>query len=102
MLENIIPGVILDGLFFAVDKEKIKKQFDEKVKGFHFYDIDFTFTNHLEGVKVGVITNIRITHKSIGQTNEQWEENRLEFIKRHSSNLPSEVGCDLFYSKKDF
>jgi GT2 family glycosyltransferase len=83
VLENIIPVVILDGLFFAVDKNKIKKQFDEEVKGFHFYDIDFTFTNHLEGVKVGVITNIRITHKSIGQTNEQWEENRLEFIKRH-------------------
>jgi len=101
VLENIIPVVILDGLFFAVDKNKIKKQFDEEVKGFHFYDIDFTFTNHLEGVKVGVITNIRITHKSIGQTNEQWEENRLEFIKRHSDNLPSEVGCGLFYSNKE-
>ena len=101
VLTNVIPVVILDGLFFAVDRNRIKKQFDEGVNGFHFYDIDFTFSNHLEGVKIGVITNIRITHKSVGQTNEQWEENRLDFINRHSDNLPSEVDFSLFYSKKE-
>jgi len=100
VLTNIIPVVILDGLFFAIDRRKIKKQFNEEVSGFHFYDIDFTFSNHLEGVKVGVITNIRITHKSIGQTNEQWEENRLDFAKRYSDKLPSEVGVEVFYPKK--
>jgi len=100
MLTNIIPVVILDGLFFGVDRTKIKNHFNEEVKGFHFYDIDFTFSNHLEGVKIGVITNIRITHKSVGQTNEEWEKNRLEFINRYSGNLPSEVEFDIFYSGK--
>jgi GT2 family glycosyltransferase len=101
VLSNIIPVVILDGLFFAVDRTRIKKHFNEEVDGFHFYDIDFTFTNHLEGVKIGVITNIRITHKSMGQTNEEWEKNRLEFISRHADNLPAEVDFDLFYTNKE-
>jgi glycosyltransferase involved in cell wall biosynthesis len=85
---NIGQTIIVDGLFIAVDKRKIKKTFNEEFKGFHFYDIPFCFENHLEGVKIGVITNIRLTHKSIGQTNEQWEENRLLFEKKYKDNLP--------------
>jgi glycosyltransferase involved in cell wall biosynthesis len=85
---NILETVVVDGLFIAINKKKIKKNFNEDFKGFHFYDIPFCFENHLEGVKVGVITNIRITHKSIGQTNEQWEENKKLFSEKFKSNLP--------------
>jgi glycosyltransferase involved in cell wall biosynthesis len=85
---NIGQTIIVDGLFIAVDKRKIKKTFNEEFKGFHFYDIPFCFENHLEGVKIGVITNIRLTHKSIGQTNEQWEENRLLFETKYKNHLP--------------
>jgi hypothetical protein len=85
---NIAQTIIVDGLFIAVDKRKIKKFFNEEFKGFHFYDIPFCFENHLEGVKIGVITNIRLTHKSIGQTNEQWEENRVLFETKYKNNLP--------------
>ena len=77
--ESILPSVIVDGLFFVVNKERIKVNFDDNVNGFHFYEIDFCFNNHLNGVKVGVMSNIRITHKSIGMTNEEWEINRLQF-----------------------
>jgi glycosyltransferase involved in cell wall biosynthesis len=91
---SIMETVIVDGLFIAVDKRKIKKNFNEEFKGFHFYDIPFCFENHIEGVKVGVITNIRITHKSIGQTNEQWEENRKLFESKYSSNLPVKLPYD--------
>ena len=85
---NIGQTIIVDGLFIAVDKRRIKKTFNEEFKGFHFYDIPFCFENHLEGVKIGVITNIRLTHKSIGQTNEQWEENRLLFETKYKNHLP--------------
>lgn len=91
---SILQTVIVDGLFMAVDRRKIKKNFNEDFKGFHFYDIPFCFENHLEGVKVGVITNIRITHKSIGQTNEQWEENKNLFAKKYSENLPVKIPFD--------
>ena len=91
---SIMETVVVDGLFVAVDKRKIKKNFNEDFKGFHFYDIPFCFENHIEGVKVGVITNIRITHKSIGQTNEQWEENRKLFESKYSKNLPVKLNYD--------
>jgi GT2 family glycosyltransferase len=83
--------VIVDGLFFVVDKEKIKCDFDEKVEGFHFYEIDFCFRNYLEGVKIGVTSDIDVTHLSIGQTNEKWEENRKIFAEKYKDNLPVKV-----------
>ena len=86
--QEIEETVIVDGVFFAVDKTKLKKQFNEEVEGFHFYDITFCFENHLEGVKVGVSTVIRINHKSIGMTNEQWERNREQFVEKFKNNLP--------------
>ena len=83
--------VIVDGVFFAVDKTKIKKEFNEEVKGFHFYDVNFCFENYLEGVKLGVTTVIRINHKSIGMTNDQWETNRQQFAERFKENLPVNI-----------
>lgn len=88
---KIQKTVIVDGLFIAIDKNKIKKTFDENVKGFHFYDVNFCFNNFLEGVNIGVIFNVRITHKSIGQTNEQWNENRKIFAETFKNQLPSKI-----------
>jgi glycosyltransferase involved in cell wall biosynthesis len=92
--KSIRQTVIVDGLFIAVSKSRIKHNFDEEFEGFHFYDIAFCFKNHLEGVKIGVITNIRITHKSIGQTNQQWEDNREFFVKKYKDNLPNKIPFD--------
>jgi hypothetical protein len=85
---EINDAVIVDGLFFAVHIERIKVQFDEQVKGFHFYELDFVTGNRLLDVRVGVIFNVRVTHKSIGMTNEQWETNRLQFVEKYKSYLP--------------
>jgi len=89
--KSIEETVIVDGVFIALSKSRIKHNFDEEFKGFHFYDIGFCFKNQIEGVKVGVISNIRITHKSIGQTNEQWEENKKLFTQKYSKNLPVKI-----------
>ena len=83
--------VIVDGVFFSCHKKRIKKEFDESVEGFHFYDVTFGFDNYLEGVKVGVQTKIRVNHQSIGQTNEQWEENRKLFSEKYSDKLPINI-----------
>lgn len=91
LLSEIKDVVIVDGLFIAIDKTKIKKNFDESVKGFHMYDINFCFENYLQGVKVGVIYNVRITHKSVGKTNEQWDVNRQLFSSKFSDKLPAVV-----------
>ena len=91
---NIRETVIVDGVFIAINKQRIKTNFIEEFNGFHFYDISFCFENYLKGVKVGVITNIRITHKSIGQTNEKWEKNRELFVKKYGENLPAKCQFD--------
>ncbi len=88
---NVKEVVIVDGLFICLDKTKIKKNFDESVSGFHFYDVNFCFQNYIESCKIGVITNIRLTHKSIGITNEKWEKNRVIFSEKYSDFLPSKI-----------
>jgi Glycosyltransferase like family/Glycosyltransferase Family 4 len=92
--KSIRETVIVDGVFIALSKTRIKHNFDEEFKGFHFYDIGFCFKNQIEGVKVGVISNIRITHKSIGQTNQQWEENKNLFTQKYSEILPIKIPFD--------
>jgi glycosyltransferase involved in cell wall biosynthesis len=91
---SIIETIIVDGLFIAVNKKKILSNFNEQFKGFHFYDVSFCFDNYLKGVKIGVITNIRITHKSIGETNQQWEDNRKLFEETYKNYLPKKIPFD--------
>lgn len=83
--------VIVDGLFIAIKKSSIKKPFNPDVKGFHMYDVNFCFENYIEKVKIGVVFNIRVTHKSIGATNRQWDENRKIFATKFANNLPAQV-----------
>ena len=80
--------VVVDGLFFMVHKNRIKKQFNEEFEDFHFYDISFCYDNFMEGVKIGVTTKFSITHKSIGLTNKKWEKNKMFFEAMYSQYLP--------------
>ena len=80
--------VVVDGLFFMVHKNRIKKQFNEEFEDFHFYDISFCYDNFMEGVKIGVTTKFSITHKSIGMTNKKWEKNKMFFEAMYSQYLP--------------
>ncbi len=95
-LNELTEVVVVDGLFFAVHKKRIKHDFDENIEGFHFYEIDFVFSNYLSGVRVGVIYNVRLTHKSIGMTNQQWEDNRVQFINKHRDRLPNKFIPDFY------
>lgn len=83
--------VVVDGVFFAIDKQLAIIPFDESVKGFHFYDVTFCFQNFLNNTKIGVTTVVRINHRSIGMTNEQWDKNREEFAKKYSNKLPVKI-----------
>jgi hypothetical protein len=86
-----IPVVVIDGVFMVVDCNNIGHQFDEDFKGFHFYDLPMVFSNVLDGYNAGVTTDIRILHQSIGITNEQWEENRKQFVKKYKDELPFSI-----------
>jgi len=88
---DIQQTVLVDGLFIVLHKKRIKETFNEEVKGFHLYDVDFCFRNHLHEVKIGVLYNIKITHKSIGMTNEEWEKNRQLFSEKWGDYLPQKI-----------
>jgi GT2 family glycosyltransferase len=97
--DKIIQTVMVDGLFFAVDRKKIVYNFDKTIPGFHFYDVDFTFGNHINGVKVGVIFDIRILHNSVGKVNEQWNVNRLNFVNKWTTLLQEKIKGEIFYDE---
>jgi hypothetical protein len=84
----IKPVILVDGLFMAVDCNNIEHQWDEEFKGFHLYDLSFCVPNYLDGCNIGVTTDIRILHQSVGMTNQQWELNRQQFVEKYKEDLP--------------
>lgn len=96
----IFPTVMVDGLFIAVNKERIVERFDESFKGFHFYDVPFCVLNHQEGVKIGVTTDFKVKHKSVGQVNNEWELNRIQFVEKFEDILPLRVKPPIFVEDK--
>jgi hypothetical protein len=92
---QVTPVVLVDGVFMAVDCNNIEHQFDEEFKGFHFYDLSLCIPNYLDGCEIGVTTDIRILHQSVGMVNEQWEKNRVQFAEKYKEDLP------LYYSAGD-
>ena len=92
---QIDDAVLVDGLFIVINKNNIKQTFNEEIKGFHFYDVDFSFRNFIDDVKIGVMYDVRVTHKSIGETNEQWEKNREVFAEKYKDILPVKIKRNL-------
>lgn len=88
---GIKPVCIIDGLFMSVDVSNIKHKFDERFGMWHFYDLSFVFPNVLDGCNAGVITDIRITHKSIGEVDEEWYRNKTLFEEIYKDELPFNI-----------
>ena len=83
---------VVDGLFIAIHRKRISKSFDENFKGFDFYDINFCLDNFLDGkTKIGVTTNIRLAHNSIGQMREGWYTAREQTNKKFEDKYPIKV-----------
>lgn len=89
---------VIDGLFIALDRTRIKNNFNKELKGFDFYDIDFCLSN-LGKCKIGVTTNIRVAHNSIGNLRDSWYENRDEINERYDKLYPIDIS-DKKWKKK--
>ena len=84
--------VVIDGLFMAVNKKRIKKNFSKDIEGFDMYDIDFCLSNFITNkCKIGVTTNIRIAHNSVGKLKDSWYDNREYIRKKFGNKFPLEV-----------
>lgn len=82
---------VIDGLFIAIDRTKIKKNFDSEIGPWNFYDIDFCLANYVSGVKIGVTTNIRIMHDSVGELKDNWYEQRQIVCDKYKEYLPIKI-----------
>lgn len=89
--DKIKEVVVIDGLFMMIHKKRIKKNFDTQFDGFHFYDLPICLLNHLEGVKVGITTKIKLYHKSIGEVDKKWAKSKLFFEALYEKHLPIKV-----------
>lgn len=90
--EDLKEVAVIDGLFIAVHKKRITKNFDTSIKGFNMYDIDFCLANYLDGkTKIGVTTNIRIAHNSIGELKPEWYENRKIINEKYGEYFPIDI-----------
>ena len=82
---------VIDGLFMAVHRKRISDNFDESYT-FDFYDIAFCLDNFLSGkTKIGVTTNIRLAHNSIGNMRPDWYGARERINQKYSEYYPIQV-----------
>jgi len=83
--------VVIDGLFMAVHRKRIKENFNRELEGFDFYDISMTLANHIAGVKIGVTTNIRLAHNSVGKLKDSWHKNREIINEKFGKYFPIDI-----------
>lgn len=84
--------VVIDGLFMGVHKKRITSNFDRTLNGFDFYDIAFCLQNYFDKkTKIGVTTNIRIAHNSVGALKPSWYENRKIINERWGDKFPIDI-----------
>ncbi|WP_394775087.1 glycosyltransferase [Flavobacterium sp.] len=82
--------VAIDGVFMAARKvESIN--FSEELKGFHNYDLNFSFEYLKKGYKIVVTKEVLLEHYSRGIINKDWCKSAIEFYKLYKDFLPLSV-----------
>ncbi|HEX4797078.1 MAG TPA: glycosyltransferase [Humisphaera sp.] len=79
----------LDGVFLCVRRTILDTvQFDANTfKGFHHYDLDFTFRAHLAGHRLVVATDLHAVHDSPGKPDAAWEADAQKFRAKFAALL---------------
>ena len=83
---------VIDGLFIAIHKKRISENFSREIESFDFYDIHFCLSNLLKKkCKIGVTTNIRVAHNSIGKLKGSWYKNREIINEKFGRKFPIDI-----------
>ncbi|MGI0107859.1 glycosyltransferase [Salinimicrobium sp. WS361] len=91
--KELIEVAIIDGVFMAMRKDS-KINFDERLKGFHNYDLSISLLNRIHDKKIGVTGKILIEHFSEGNLDQSWYESTSEFHRLYKKSLPVQVEND--------
>lgn len=92
--------VVIDGVFMALRKDDSIK-FNEKLKGFHNYDLNLSIECSKYQYKIVVTKNILLEHFSIGSINKEWVKSSFIFYKLYRNNLPLLIGLNLNLKKQE-
>lgn len=84
---NISEVVAIDGVFMVM-KKKFNLSFNEKLKGFHNYDLNISFACKQKGYKIFVTNEVLIEHYSNGEINNSWYESAYEVHEIYDKILP--------------
>jgi GT2 family glycosyltransferase len=92
IINNALPVVVLDGLWFCIKKELFKTiSFDEqRFKGFHYYDVDISLQIKALGYDILSLYNVTIAH-SPGHLDPIWLKNALVLQEKWEKQLPFSV-----------
>lgn len=95
-----LEALVLDGLLLAVHRQRLSTAFDERLGGFHFYDLAFSLGQSLaaqrgEGERCGVLSRLKPTHLSIGRPSEAYEQAREQFLRLYQAVLPCRLRPEL-------
>ena len=84
----------LDGLWMAGQRSLFERvHFDAACfDAFHLYDVDFSFSAYKTGLRLGVVNDIQLLHRSPGQFDDVWEKYKLAFDRKWAGQLaPSQM-----------
>jgi glycosyl transferase family 2 len=87
---RVVGGMqALDGCFIVAHRRALKSvRFDEeRFRGFHLYDADFTFSAHLVGLRLAVCCELALVHHSRGNMNENWSRDAEIFSAKHGFRM---------------
>lgn len=84
---NITNVAAIDGVFMAAKKVS-RIFFNDKLKGFHNYDLNFSFEYLKNGYRVVTTKDILLEHYSLGTLNESWYDSTLHLHKLYNKLLP--------------
>lgn len=86
----VVPGIkVIDGLCMISTREAAEQTgFDATTfDGFHLYDLDFSFSAHKAGFRVGVVCDIPIIHESAGQFDARHKHYADRFVAKHGASF---------------
>lgn len=84
---DIVEVAGIDGVFMVMRRDG-KIRFDERLSGFHNYDLNLSTLNHISGKKVLVTNRILIEHFSEGNQDKLWYKSASIFHKLYRDHLP--------------
>ena len=84
---SLVEVAAIDGVFMVMKKQN-NIFFNEKLSGFHNYDLNISFEHIKKGLKVVVTNEILLEHFSIGKLNKSWYKSTYKLHRLYSNILP--------------